>query len=131
MKRLTVFLMVMVAGVLCAQATNELTTPEAQALQAATEQSERSWWSVWLLGEAQMAAAAVALSLLINLRTLAYVFLLIYGLIVLNIPYYIPDKFKLFFGLAIIVMSVVGISLKLLGWLSKGSRKTPPPHTGG
>lgn len=91
-----------------------VTTTEAQALMDALGQSEKHWWSLYMLAMAQVAAALVTLSLLFNMRSLAFLFLIFYGAIVLGTPYYIPATFQSLFGIAIVVMGVIGLLTRMM-----------------
>ena len=99
-----------------------ITTTEAQSVVDALGQSQKHWWSVYMLGMAQVAAALATLSLLLKMRTLAFLFLIFYGTLILGVPYYIPTIFQSVFGIAITLMAFVGLMMRLMLM----QKKAPP-----
>ena len=92
----------------------DLTTPEAQYLSDARSQTLLEHVSQLNLAYAQLAAAGAALFLLCNLRSLAFHCLIGYGVAILNVPYYIPAKFKFICGGAVLLLAAVGLLTRLL-----------------
>lgn len=111
-----------------ATATTAPTTTEAQAVVDALVQSKDHVWSIYLLGMAQLVAALVTLALLFNLRSLAFLFLIFYGTLVLSVPFYIPTSFQTTFGIAIVLMAFVGLITRLMLFKREPrARATPAP----
>ena len=111
----------LVANMVHAQAT----TAEAQAFFDAYSQTMQHGISQLHLAYAQVAAGLATLFLLLDMRSMAFVCLVGYAVAILNVPYYVPDKFKYFFGIAIIVMSVIGLLNRLLLLKKPAPKKNP------
>lgn len=117
MKTLVCLTAFLLAGALMAQTPAVASAPssiEAQTIVDALAQSNDHVWSLYLLGMAQLVVALATLALLFNLRSLAFVFLILYGTVVLSVPFYIPTAFQNAFGFAIILMAFVGLISRLL-----------------
>jgi hypothetical protein len=86
-----------------------ITTDEAQAVADAWQQTSDHTLSFYMLAYCQLIITGAALSLVFNMRSLAFLFLFAYGLIVINVPYYIPVTIKTIFGFAIVLVSAIGL----------------------
>jgi hypothetical protein len=103
----------------------QATTAEAQAFFDAYSQTMQHGISQLHLAYAQVAAGLATLFLLLNMRSVAFLFLIGYAVAILNTPYYVPTDFKYFFGIAIIIMSIIGLLSRLLLLKKPAPKKTP------
>ncbi len=107
MRILAIFILCL--GLVSASWGQTITTDEAQAIADAWQQTSDHTLSLYMLAFCQLVITAAALSLVFNMRSLAFLFLFAYGLIVINVPYYIPVTIKTAFGFAIILTSAIGL----------------------
>jgi hypothetical protein len=103
------------------QNTPELTTPEAQSIYEALYESQEHVVSFYMMMYAEFALAIGVLCLVLNFRSGMFVFLIIHAVILINTPYYVTKMSQLFQFL-IIVVSTVGLLMRLLA-LGKNSKK--------
>lgn len=89
-------------------------TVEAQAWVDASGQANLEGLSQLNLAYSVIMVGCATLCLVLNLRSLAYVFLVGYGAFILNVPYHIPSRIQFIVGLAIIFMAVIGLLTRLL-----------------
>jgi len=134
---LTLLVVLGTALSLCAQTAapspapvSAATTSEAQAVVDALSQSKDHVWSIYLLGMAQLIAALATLCLLFNLRSLAFLFLVFYGTVILSVPYYIPNAFQSTFGISIVILAFIGLLSRLL-MIKPKARQTDPADAPG
>ena len=120
MKKIGVLILLFFGFSLFLQAQTEITTAEAQTLRDAAHEKGKEVLLTYLLAQAQLYAAIATLCLVFNLRTLTFLFLIVYGCTMFFAPYYISSSIKAL-DIAIVILSVVGILGQLLFFRKKSA----------
>lgn len=100
-------------GLFAQESSQAALGPEAQAFAQTYQQYLLQGISQLHLAYAQVAIFLATLFLLLNLRSLAFLALIGYGALILNVPFNIPTQFKYFFSIATIILGIVGLLARI------------------
>lgn len=101
---------------------------EVNAFNDAIEETQLVYWSHLMTAFTLAVVTLIGIFTLLNIRTLAYAGFILYGSLILNIPYYVPVTFQRVFGVATIIIGILGLIIKLVSLIDTKSKKKPSAH---